>query len=106
VGLTEERAGRNEVLFRQVNEHIEEVLTRFASRDAEFVCECDNADCVELINVPLSVYEAARQNPRRFLLVAGHEQPEIETVQVVGDGYFIVEKEGRAAVLAERANPR
>jgi hypothetical protein len=33
-----------------------------------------------------------RRNPRRFLIIAGHEVPDIESVVDRGDGFFVIEK--------------
>jgi hypothetical protein len=106
VGLWEERAARNEVLFRYVNERIEELSGGAGDGVGEFVCECSNADCVARIKVPLMVYEETRANPRLFLLVPGHERPDVEAVRIVEDDYAVVEKQDVAGAIAERADPR
>ena len=106
VTLWEERAARNEALFRQVNERIEELADKFGVGEGEFVCECSNGDCVARITVPLSVYEQVRTDARLFLVVPGHERPEIETIRTVSDGYLVVEKEDAAGAVAESTDPR
>ena len=108
MSLWEERAARNEALFREVNEEVERLTERLhgdADR-ADFVCECSRAECTDWLHVPLALYESVRAAPRRFLLVAGHEQSELESVVESGDGYVIVEKEGTAGRLADRTDPR
>src|SRR5689334_11747495 len=49
----EERRAKNEVLFRTVNEAIEQQALRFASIDDEyeFVCECSSVGCVERVTL-------------------------------------------------------
>lgn len=74
------RKARTEALFRDVNERIAESAERFSSDEAEFVCECGDASCATRIEVPLDAYETVREEPTRFMLVPGHEDPEIEEV--------------------------
>jgi hypothetical protein len=103
--LWEERAARNEVVFRRVNEEVA-ALGQGSGSAVTFVCECSNASCVERIELPLSEYEAVRADPRRFLLKPGHEHGELERVVDRRDGYVVVEKLGDAGGLAERNDPR
>ena len=100
--LWEERAARNEALFRSVNEQIHDVDRRFGAGASEFVCECADDKCVVRLAVPLDVYTAVRSSPRRFILASGHEDPELETVVERHDGFFVVEKFGDAGRVAER----
>jgi hypothetical protein len=39
----------------------------------ELACECGRSGCGEVIALPWSVYEQAKREPRRSLLVPGHE---------------------------------
>ena len=75
--LWEERAARNEVVFRHVNEEVAD-LGQGSGTGTSFVCECSDTSCIERIDVPLELYEAVRANPRRFLVKPGHEHPELE----------------------------
>jgi hypothetical protein len=105
----EERVARNEALFREVNERVRELDERLRS-DVEvgsFVCECGSDVCTETVEVPLAVYEEARANGRRFLVLPGHVLPEIEKVVDEGNGYVIVEKDTpTASRIAEQHDPR
>lgn len=103
--LWEERAARNEVLFRRVNEEVA-ALGQGGDGVFSFVCECSEASCVERIELQLEEYEAVRAHPRRFLLKAGHESSELERVVDRRDGYIVVEKTGDAGELAKRNDPR
>ena len=49
----EERIARTESVFRYVNERIAETSERFDTADAEFVCECADAECYHRIEAPL-----------------------------------------------------
>ena len=100
MSIWEERAGRNEALFRVVNEEINEVDRRLGARTTEFVCECADATCIVRLSVPLEVYAAARSSPTRFLVAPGHEDPSLESVVERHDGFFVVEKFGTAGRVA------
>jgi hypothetical protein len=103
----EERLAKNESLFREVNERIAEAAKRtLVLPDAEFLCECGRPDCLERITVQLDEYEAIRAHPDRFVLVFGHEQPEVDRVIDTGDDYVVVEKTGEAGEVAEQLDPR
>src|SRR5207237_4476201 len=104
----ERRLAKNEALFRELNERIEQVAIGQAE-DAhvfEFLCECSNIDCTLRLKLTLAAYEHARENPDRFIVAPGHELPEIEEVVFHGDGYEVVRKHGEAAELAEERDPR
>jgi hypothetical protein len=111
--LFEERAARNEALFRQVNEESTTIQRRW-DPDADpfggrfrLVCECAHADCTESIIVPRAVYEQVRANPRAFIVTPGHVQPQIEHVLLEEPGYVIVEKDTpTTARIAENTDTR
>jgi hypothetical protein len=96
-------------VFRATNQEIARVEHELGSDGSllEVVCECGRDDCAELITVSESVYEQTRSAPRRFLLVAGHELPEIERVVNRYNGFVVGEKEApAAAATAEETDPR
>ena len=98
---------RNEAFFRAVNEGIAEASERFESNEAEFLCECGDANCTHRIEVPLEEYERVRQSPTRFLVKRGHVLPEVEEVVRRRQRYAIVDKVDRtAAAIVRRLNPR
>jgi hypothetical protein len=103
--LWEERAARNEVVFRRVNEEVVGLGQGTASV-LNLVCECSDAACIERIEVALDDYEAVRAHPRRFLVRPGHERDEIERVVDRREGYLVVEKTGDAGDVARRTDPR
>jgi len=103
------RVGRNEALFRQVNEELEALdhFTRITEKTIGIVCECGDLLCQERIDVPVSTYERVRSESELFLVVPGHEIPAAEDVVDRNDGYFIVRKhEGGPAELAQQTDPR
>jgi hypothetical protein len=99
---------RNEALFREVNERIEGVSKTVPPEEQlmEFVCECDNRACTEKISATRAEYEAVRATATHFILVPGHEDPEVEHVALQNERFLVVEKEGRAAQEAEKSDPR
>ena len=104
----EERRAANEVLFRGVNEAIEQQALRFGGIDDvyEFICECSASDCVERMSMTVRQYEAVRANGARFAVVPGHADPRVEQVVESAPGHEIVEKDGSAGIIAEQADPR
>jgi hypothetical protein len=104
----EERRAANEVLFRDVNEAIEQQALRFGGIDDEyeFICECSSADCMERMTLTLRQYEAIRANGLRFAVVPGHADPQVEQVVASAAGHQVVEKDGFAGIIAEQGDPR
>ncbi len=104
----EERLAKNETLFRDLNERIEQA----AGRETEggdkygFVCECSHDDCFELVHMTIVEYERLRGNPLRFVVIAGHEIPEIEEVVERQPGYYFVKKTGSEQKIAADTDPR
>jgi hypothetical protein len=99
---------QNEALFRQVNERIEDVGTALAPDDVpmEFLCECDDPDCVEKVSATRAEYEAIRAVATQFVVLPGHEDSDIEHVVLQNERFLVVEKEGQAAHEAEESDPR
>jgi hypothetical protein len=107
VTLWEERAARNEALFREVNEQAQR-LGRDWEQPGEtplFICECADDACTERIAIPAEIYARVRENPRQFLIRPGHEHAELERVVATTADYLIVEKTGTAGNVAERTTP-
>jgi hypothetical protein len=104
VGVWEERAGRNEALFREVNETVAKLEERLDAKGSDVlpvICECALADCMTRLEITMVEYATVRKHPHRFILARGHEQPEVEHIVWKGPDYVVVEKEGVAAVAAD-----
>ena len=102
-----ERIARNEAAYRDVNEAIRAGRADDkADARRPFVCECGQLGCNQLVELTLAEYEEVRANPRRFLMLAGHEIPDIELVIVRHDGYVVAEKVAEEAAVAEETDPR
>ncbi len=104
-GLSAERLGRNDAIFRQANEEIREV---FEAEEIEnrvpFICECADPACREIVQMSMKEYCAIREDPRVFLNVPGHEASSQGWAQVIEtyDRYVVVVKIGPAAEVAEQ----
>ena len=98
------KAAKNQALFRDVNERIEELVGK--TWHPEFVCECADEHCIETLELSLAEYESIRASPIRFPVKVGHDYPEFERVVALSDGYAVVEKIGAAAEVAKTLDPR
>jgi hypothetical protein len=70
------------------------------------LCECGNPGCNARIELVETEYEAVRRVPTRFVVVPGHELPELERVVETRTTYRVVENFGEAGALATRRNSR
>ena len=103
---SEERAARNEVLFREANEKLGDKRQELdISGQTPFLCECGNPTCTDLIRLSLEQYEHVRSHANWFLIAGGHDAQE-SRVEEDHDGYVIVAKTGLAGRIAKEENPR
>ena len=106
-GKKQRRAAADEVTIRDVNEGIERgQWPGEEDTPVGFRCECARLGCNQVVELSVREYEQIRAHPRRFVLAAGHERPDVETVVEARSGYVIVEKRGQAGRVAERHDPR
>jgi hypothetical protein len=89
-----ERIGRNEDIFRKVNDQIEGVNESFGAITGtmSIVCECGEIGCMEQIELALDEYRELRSEPTHFAVKPAHETLDVETVVVRRDSYFVVAK--------------
>ena len=107
--VTQERVARNDALFREANEGIEEAATKYdVLEQIPFICECADEHCRELLVLSMDQYEEIRGNPRHFLNAPGHVRAAHGAAEVVADRgrYEIVEKTGYAGDIVEELDPR
>jgi hypothetical protein len=57
-----------------------------------FACECDDPSCARPVQLTLPEYERAVAAPDRFMVLPGHEDPEVERIVEEHAGYLIVSK--------------
>jgi hypothetical protein len=74
------RIGENEALYRLVNEKIGDLNDTFGliSETMAVVCECARLECTEQITLDISTYEHVRSDPTLFVLLPGHEEPDVD----------------------------
>ena len=107
--VTQERVARNEALFREANEGIQEAASTYEVLERiPFICECTDESCRELLVLSMGEYEEIRRNPKHFLSVPGHVRAAQGAAEVVDERgrYTIIEKTGYAGDLVERLDPR
>ena len=103
------RMGKNEALFRQVNERIEQLNQSLATLTDTFevVCECSDSGCVTQISIASDAYERVRIDATLFIVAPGHENSEVEDIIETQSVYHVVRKHaGLPARIAEKTDPR
>jgi hypothetical protein len=95
---------RKQSLYREVNERIEAFALDDSS--AGFVCECVREECDKRVPLTLEEYERIRSSPNRFVVLAGHQDSEVEGVVEANGRYLVVETLGAGAAVAEALDPR
>jgi hypothetical protein len=101
----------NQSRFRRANERLERAAHGHHFRPSDrvpFLCECADPGCFEAVMLSIEEYERVREHPSRFVLVAGHEDPDsaYERIIEAENGYAIVEKVGKAGAYAARLHAR
>jgi len=104
--LWEQRAARNEALFREVNQNIARLEERHGTTATApvYICECATADCTAQLPIEPETYRRVRENPRLFFVLPGHEDPKLERIVEKPPAYLIVEKTGLAGKVAEQTD--
>jgi hypothetical protein len=102
-----ERAARNEEVFRDVNERIEEGAEQHNVSDSlPFHCECGASACIETIEIPPARYAAIIQERYHFVVIPGHEEPQIERIVETEGHFLVVEKIGKARKQIDHDHPQ
>jgi len=104
------RTARNESLFREINERVKELNEAFdaLSRQAEWICECGNTECLAPVPMTPAEYEAVRARGNDCFFVKPdetHVAPEVENIVERHERYWVVQKFGLAAEIAEEDSP-
>ena len=94
-------------LCRSVNERILE-LERSWGSEHDFICECEDATCTQVMRMNAEEYEAVRVDPEQFAVLPGHERSSSNDVLIRAERYVLVRKAGakdgalQDAVMSER----
>lgn len=91
MSLSDERLAKNEILFREINERLDEMSVPW-SKKTDYLCECSEMVCTEIVELTNDEYERIRARPTVFVVAPGHERPEIEKVVEANEGFLVVEK--------------
>jgi hypothetical protein len=87
------RARETGETFANANERIRMTAESYDfGEPVPFLCECSEVTCVESIRLSLATYREARAGAGAFIVLPGHEDPEVERVVARGNGYLVVEK--------------
>ena len=104
------RAARNQALYREINERVEAINAAFDSvlPLGDWICECADNTCMERLSLTHEEYETLRASGRRFAVRPhdDHVVAEVEDIVERNERYWVVEKKGVAAEIAEEVDPR
>jgi hypothetical protein len=105
--VREERIARNEALFRIANERMAAWEEQHEAEESEYYfCECADPDCREKALLSRAEYERVRADAGHFLVIPGHEIPDVETVIEAHDGWVIIEKDPGVRPIVEDMDTR
>jgi hypothetical protein len=101
------RAVETASAFRAANEQLEAKADELGlgARPTPYLCECEDGRCTELIALTRVEYEEVRAYPKRFVVVAGHQEADARIVQEA-PRFTVVEKIGEEGKLVAARNPR
>jgi hypothetical protein len=91
------RAEKNELAFQQYNERraaFETATGLWEDASVPFVCECDDPDCVQAVQLSPVDYERFTAPADRFIVKTGHEDPAVEVVVDEYADFLVVSKPG------------
>ena len=100
----EERIAKNETVFRAANRELEQADREGGTEPGqpiEVLCECGRQGCGGVITLTVADYDGVHSQDDRFVVLRGHESPEIEKVVEERAGYLVVDKFGEAEDIVE-----
>jgi hypothetical protein len=84
-----ERIAQTELFFRAVNE---EIARNDGHGTTLFLCECGNTACSEGIELTADALHHLHANGGLFVVLPGHEIPDVESVVDRHNGYLVVRR--------------
>ncbi len=100
-----DRIARNEAIFREVNERVQQVVSSNGG-EVEFLCECGDETCVDHVKLRSDEYERVRSDPVQFFVKHGHQIPDVEEVVEENERFLLVRKHVEERTIAMRTDPR
>ena len=98
------RIGLNEAMFREINQRLEALAEKRGQVGVlDLVCECGHRDCADRIILTLDEYRELRSDPLHFVVLPGHEIPEVEDVVERTRAWLTVRKRAGEAAAVARA---
>jgi hypothetical protein len=94
----DERLVENERFLREANRELEAEAVERADEwpdddvEVEFFCACGRPECRDKVVLGVHEYEQVHEEPHRFVVLAGHANPEVERVVARRAAYEVVEK--------------
>jgi hypothetical protein len=101
-----ERIALIEAAFRIANERMAAWEEVRADAEELYFCECSDLECRRKGPLTRAQYESVRSRPQWFLIVPGHEVPDLEEVVQRGDAHCIIEKPELVVDIVEGTDPR
>jgi hypothetical protein len=103
-----DKEARNQALFREVNERIEQLAEDFGTDGQnQLICECGDRECTEKIELTAAEYERVRAYASRFVVALNHENPETESIVEQNERFAVVETyAGALSRIARETDPR
>jgi hypothetical protein len=102
-----ERAARNGLIFREVNERIEAGAEMYGLEHSEQVhCECDRTGCFEMLSMRPAAYREVLARRYFFVIAPGHADPRVERIVEEHPDYSVVEKIGEAREALDKQHPQ
>jgi hypothetical protein len=96
---TSENLVRQQILVRDLNEHVVGVLKAQnlhletdGDYPSDFLCECSREACTEMVSLTIEEYESVRSSPTVFAVVPGHETPAVDEILFTNERFSLVEK--------------
>jgi hypothetical protein len=94
-------------MFREANERAKDWEEQHRLDEVElYFCECADPQCREKVSLRQAEYERVRSDSRHFVIVPGHELPDVETVIERNEGWAIIEKAPEVSDIVEARDPR
>jgi len=92
--LTGLEGGRRvEETFAKANEQIRARAEEYEFAAAvPFLCECSDVSCTDTVPLSLTTYREARTVSAAFILLPGHNDPQVGRIVGEGSGYVLVER--------------